>query len=182
MIEAERISSRIDHPGVEDRTMRQQHPALVVVAVSCALLAGGARQLSAQLPKDACAQVTQAQVASALGMPVHEGQSLNSLGTACSWAATSPNKARLTVQFMVADSYDRLKSERMPHVEKSPVAGIGDDAFSQTIPFSTTVPKMTTLFVRKGRTMVVVRTYDVPSSAKQLSAEKAVAHAVVARL
>jgi len=162
--------------------MRTQSRALVAVTVSYVLLAGGARPLLAQLPKDACAEVTQAQVATALGMPVHEGQSINSLGTACSWAATSPNKARLTVQFMVADSYDKLKSERMPHVEKGPVAGLGDDAFSQTIPFSTTVPKMTTLFVRKGKTMVVVRTYGVSDGAKQLSAEKAVARAVVGKL
>lgn len=162
--------------------MRTQTRALVAVAVSCALLAGGARALSAQLPKDACAEVTQAQVAAALGMPVHEGQSLNSLNTACSWAATSPSKARLTVQFMVADSYDKLKSERMPSVEKRPVAGIGDDAFSQAIPFSSTVPKMMTLFVRKGRNMIVLRTYGVLDAAKQLSAEKAVARAIVGRL
>jgi len=162
--------------------MRTHSRALVAVVMSCALLAGGARPLSAQLPKDACAEVTQAQVAAALGMPVHEGQSLNSLGTACSWEATSPNKARLTVQFMVADSYDRLKNERMPRVEKSPVAGIGDDAFSQAIPFSTAVPKMTTLFFRKGKTMVVLRTYGVRDAAKQLSAEKAVARAVASKL
>jgi len=41
---------------------------------------------------------------------------------------------------------------------------------------------MSKLFVKKGRTMVVVRVYGVPDQAKQLAAEKAVAQAVVSKI
>lgn len=163
--------------------MRPRRPALVLVAISCALLTTAAISSATQIPADPCAEVTQAQVATALGMPVDSGQKINE--SACQWPATGANAAkniRLTVQFMVADSYDRIKSGQLPGIEKVPVAGVGDDAIAQTLGLSTSVKSMTTLFVKKGKTMVVVRVYGVPDAAKQLAAEKAVAQAAVSKI
>lgn len=163
--------------------MRPRRFALVVVAPWCALLASAARPLAAQMPTDPCAEVTQAQVSTALGMPVGPGDKIND--KACQWPATGANAAkniRLTVQFLPAAQYDKLKGGQLPVVERAPVTGVGDDAFSQSVPFSTNVTKMTTLFVKKGHTMVTVRVYGVPDGAKQLAAEKAVAQAVVSKL
>ena len=163
--------------------MRTLRSALVVVAMSCALLAGAARSAVAQLPTDPCAEVTQAQVTTALGMPVGAAQKIND--SACQYPATGANAAkniRLTVQFTAAEQFDKIKSRQLPGVEKAPMTGVGDDAFSQSLPFSTNVPTMTTLFVKKGNTMLTVRVYGVADAAKQLAAEKAVAQAVVSKI
>lgn len=163
--------------------MRPQPNALVVAAMSCALLVTAARTVAAQLPTDPCAEVTQAQVTTALGMPVGPAQKINE--SACQYPATGANAAkniRLTVQFTAADQFDRIKSRQSPGVEKVSVTGVGDDALSQSLSFSTNVPTMTTLFVKKGRTMLTVRVYGVPDAAKQLAAEKAVAQAVVSKI
>ena len=161
--------------------MRPRHHAFVVVAVSCALLASSAGPILSQLPKDPCAEVTQAQVAAALGMNVGPGQVINSLNSSCAWSATGSSRVRLTVQFQVADTYSRIRNTQLPGVQKTPVAGVGDDAVSQTVGSSATAA-LTMLFVRKGKTMITVRVYGVSDSARQLAAEKTVAQAVVGKI
>ena len=161
--------------------MRPRHPAIVLVTATCAFLTSAARPLSSQLPKDPCAEATQAQVSAALGMPVGPGRDINSLHSACQWPATSSPSISLTAQFTVADGYDRLKGRVLPGLEQSPVAGVGDDAFAQTIG-AANGPKRTTLFTRKGKTMVTLRVYGVPDQAKQLAAETAVAQAIVSKI
>ena len=163
--------------------MRPQRNALVVVAMSCALLASEARRVAAQLPADPCAEATQAQVTTALGMPVGPPQKINE--SACQYPATGANAAkniRLTVQFSPADQFDKIKARQLPGVEKTPVSGVGDDALSQSLSSSTNASGMTMLFVKKGHTMITVRVYGVPDAAKQLAAEKAVAQAVVSKI
>jgi hypothetical protein len=163
--------------------MRPRRSALTIVAMSCALLASAARPMAAQGPADPCAEVTQAQVTTALGMPVGPAQKIND--SACQYPATGANAAkniRLTVQFLGADQFDKIKAGQVPGLERAPITGVGDDAFSQSLALSTNVPRMTTLFVKKGHTMVTVRVYGVPDAAKQLAAEKAVAQAVVSKI
>ena len=162
--------------------MRLRASAVTVAAISITILTSIPRLLWSQIPKDPCAEATQAQVSSALGTPVNAGQPINSLNTTCLWSATSSSRVRLTVQFMVADTYDRIKSGQLPGVERSPIAGLGDDAFAQTTSLGDNGSKLTMLYARKGKTMVVVRVYGVADQAKQLAAEKAVAQAVVSKI
>ena len=65
---------------------------------------------------------------------------------------------------------------QLPRVTKTPATSIGDDAFY------TAVSTLTTLAVKKGRTVFTVRIYGIQDQSNQKSMEKTLAGAVVAKL
>jgi hypothetical protein len=151
--------------------MRSQWIA-VVVTVAYLMLTGG-RGAHAQAPTDPCAQVTPAQVSSALGETVGAGQKSNAV--TCAWIADKPVHQVVSLNYSPPGPWDALKRP-MPGVTKSSVSGVGDDAMAET------VGTFTTLFVKKKNTTFMVRVYGVPAAAKQLAIETSIAQAVAAKL
>ena len=77
-----------------------------------------------------------------------------------------------------ASKWDPMKTASLPGVTKSPVSGLGDDAFSATMG---TNKQFAVLNVKKGATVYVFKVYGVDSPSDQLSIEKTLAADVVAR-
>ena len=78
---------------------------------------------------------------------------------------------------MISDAavWETMKTP-LPGVTKTSTSGIGDDAFY------TAVSTLTTLAVKKGRTVFTVRIYGVHEQSNQMAMEKTLAGNVLARL
>jgi hypothetical protein len=148
---------------------------VLVAGIVCAVAPCGPRAAYAQGPKDPCSPLTASQVGAALGMTVGPGQSTNP--TVCQWAAEPGAAARVsaTLQFWGEDAYAGMKAP-LPGIARTPLGGVGDDAVY------TTVGRLTTLSVKRGKVVFVVRVYGVPDQAKQMAVEKALALHVLAGL
>lgn len=147
--------------------MRARLLGLLAVPFLCTFAASAA---------EPCGVLTQAQVGGVLGTSVGAGEKITP--TACQWMARKPTGdaiRRLTVQFESADGYEKSKTP-LPGITKTAASGIGDDAFY------TTVASLTTLTVKKGKEVFVVRLYGVPGADKQKAMEKSLALDVAAKL
>ena len=143
---------------------------LVVVSV---LLASGLRAASAQAPSNPCAQVTAAEVSAALGETVAAGQQAGT--KTCSWSADKPTHQIVSLMYSPPGDWNTLKTRPMPGVTKATVS-VGDEAFAET------AANFTTLYVKKGSTIFMVRVYGVPDVGRQVAIEKAIAHMVAAKV
>jgi hypothetical protein len=152
--------------------MRSQCAAVVLTVICLVLVC--ARGAHAQAPADPCAQVTQAQVSSALGETVGLGQKSNTV--TCTWVANKPVHQIVTLMYSPPGDWDSRKTRQMPGITKNNVSGVGDDAIAETL------GTLTTLFVKKGNTTFMVRAYGIPDAAKQLVIETLIAQAVAAKL
>jgi hypothetical protein len=143
--------------------------AICVVAV---VLARGA---VAQAPKDPCTLLTPSQIAGALGVKdVGAGAPIGKTG--CSWSShDASNKAVVTLSFWKPEGFAAMKAP-LPNVTKTSASGIGDDAVFSTI------GAFTTLSVKKGGAVFLVKAYGVPDQAKQEAIEKTLAGDVIAKL
>jgi hypothetical protein len=146
---------------------------LVPVIVSV-LVASGPRAAGAQAPSDPCAQVTAAEVSAALGETVAAGQQVNT--KTCSWTANKPTHQIVTLMYSPPGDWNTRKTRPMPGVTKANVSGIGDEALAGTL------ANFTTLFVKKGSTIFMVRVYGVPDPDRQLAIEKSIAQKVAAKV
>jgi hypothetical protein len=146
--------------------------SVLVPMVVSVLIASGLRTAGAQAPSDPCAQVTAAQVSTALGETVAAGQKAGT--KTCSWTANKPTHQIVSLMYWPPGDWNKLMRP-MPSVTKAPVSGVGDAAFAQTF------GKFTTLFVKKGSTIFMVRVYGVPDVARQLAIEKPIAQSVAAK-
>jgi hypothetical protein len=72
--------------------------------------------------------------------------------------------------------WNTRKTRPMPGVTKANVSGIGDEALAGTL------ANFTTLFVKKGSTIFMVRVYGVPDPDRQLAIEKSIAQKVAAKV
>jgi len=145
----------------------------VIIAMGTALAIGTARRADAESTVDPCSLLTTAQVSSAIGGAAQPGQPINKTG--CSWSSTTP-KAMVTISFDNLGTYASMKTGRSPVVTKTPVSGVGEDAF-----YSTMGPT-TTLTVKKGDTYFVVRVYGFPDPARQREIEKTLGAEAAARM
>jgi len=88
--------------------------------------------VNAGTPGDACALLTAPQVSSALGASVGPGQPLMPNNTTiCTWSeqgAPAASARNVTVSLMTAKSFENGKTP-MTGITKTPVSGIGDDAY-----------------------------------------------------
>lgn len=99
---------------------------------------------------DACAVVTQTEVAAALGVPVGAGERIvPGDTTVCTWHEQGKNQVQarfVTIAFLEAQAYQMRKM--VPSLNNTPESGIGDDAYfskDKSMPFPT-------LTVKKGGT------------------------------
>ena len=145
----------------------------VIAALGHALAVGTVQGPDAAPTVDPCSLLTTAQVSSAIGGAAQPGKPINTTG--CSWSSTSP-KAMVTISFQNLGTYEHLKAASQPMVVKTPISGVGDDAFYQS------AGTWTTLTVQKGATYFIVRVYGVADQAKQKEIEKTLATEAAAKL
>jgi len=136
-------------------------PTGFVVLLCCSRIA-----LSQPAP---CTLLTQDQLSTVVGMRFGAGSPIATTG--CSWSSTGAAKVTVTVSMQSEKMFAGAKSA--PNTTK--VSGVGDDAF-----FSG-VQGFTSLWVRKGSRMVMVRLYGLPANEAQPKVTT-LAKAVVARL
>ncbi len=151
-----------------------KHSGLLIVGVAAAL-AVMARPAAAQAPKPPCTLLTPSQVAGALGVKdVAAGAPIGKTG--CQWVSQDKAlHAFVTLSFWDPAGFPSMKAP-LPNVTKTPAPGIGDDALYSTI------GQFTTLSVKKGGAVFLVKAYGVPDQAKQKAIEKTLAGDVIARL
>jgi hypothetical protein len=148
--------------------------AVLVPVIVSVLVASGLRVAGAQVPSNPCAQVTAAEVSAALGETVASGQQAGT--KTCSWTADKPTHQIVSLMYSPPGDWSTRKTRLMPGVTKATVSGVGDEAFAET------AGKLTTLYVKKGSTIFMVRVYDVPDPTRQLAIEKPIAQKVTAKV
>jgi len=148
--------------------------AILVPVVMSVLVASGLRGAEAQAPSDPCAQVTAAEVSTALGETVAAGQQAGT--KTCSWSANKPTHQIVSLMYSPPGDWDTRKTRLMPGVTKAAVGGVGDEAFALT------AANFTTLYVKKGSMVFMVRVYGVPDPGRQLAIEKPIAQTVAAKI
>ena len=144
-----------------------------------AILAGalatfGTLEAVAQSGSTPCGLLTAAQVSSAVGATVGNGEPLATTGCTWSWG-----RANATLSLWDASKWDQMKSAMLPGVTKSSVSGLGDAAFSATMGTS---KQFAVLNVKKGATVYIFKVYGVENPSDQLSIEKTLAADVLATL
>ena len=150
-----------------------------VVGIVGALIAGSAAAANARgapaapAAPDPCALLTPAQVGGTLGNGVGAGAPIGTTG--CQWTVASDPSLRATLTLSSADQWAMMKTP-LPNITKTAAGGIGDDAFF------TTLGTLTTLSVKKGTTVIVIRIYGVTGQAKQEAMEKTLALDAIAKL
>jgi len=141
---------------------------------------------SAAATPDACTLLTQKQVSDVLGVQVGPGEHLMPNNTAmCVWTelghkTTGNRKVVLSLYTQIGSRspVDRFNTAKTPinGIEKTPVSGVGDEAFYSTAPGLETL-----LVVRKGNTPFHIDVHGFP--AEQLKEkEKILAADIVAKL
>ncbi len=140
---------------------------------AAALTLTGLCAAPAQAAPSACALLTPAQVGAAAGAQVGAGDPIGSTG--CQWTAKSDPGIRVTLTLQDAEGWEMMKTP-LPHITKTQVGGVGEDAFY------TTLGTLTTLSVKKGGTVFIVRVYGVKGLPKQMSLEKSLAANVAGKL
>lgn len=156
--------------------MRPDHQRILGSLVTIVLGVTLARPAAAQAPKPPCTLLSAAEIGSELGAPVGAGEATGSTG--CQWIATRQVGAaipRVTLVFYGAGAW-RGMTANFPRVTKTTASGLGDAAVYAT------TGNLTTLSVKKGATVFVVRLYGVDGQSEQMAIEKTLALAVLARL
>ena len=153
-------------------TVTARSVSVFVPVMVSVLIASGLRAAGAQAPSNPCAQVTAAEVSTALGETVAAGEQAGT--KTCSWTANKPTHQIVSIMYWPPGDWNKLMRP-MPGVTKAPVSGVGDAAFAQTF------ANFTTLFVKKGSTIFMVRVYGVPDVSRQLAIEKPIAQTVAAK-
>ena len=148
--------------------------SLLVPLVVSMLVASGLRTAGAQAPSDPCAQITAAQVSAALGETVAAGQKAGT--KTCSWSANKPTHQVVSLMYSPLGDWNTRKTRPMAGVTRASVSGVGDEAFAMT------AANFTTLYVKKGSTIFMVRVYGVPDVVRQLAIEKPIAQTVAAKV
>jgi len=148
--------------------------AVLVPVIVSVLVASGLRVAGAQVPSNPCAQVTAAEVSAALGETVAAGQQVGT--KTCSWSAEKPTHQIVSLMYSPPGDWNTRKTRQMPGVTMASVSGVGDEAFAET------VGTFTTLYVKKGSTIFMVRVYGVPDVGRQLAIEKPIAQTVAAKV
>jgi hypothetical protein len=169
-----------DHSIMEEHTMRRSKQTAVtarsvsILVVVAVLVASGLRAARAQAPNDPCSQLTAAEVGAALGETVAAGQQAGT--KTCSWSANKPTHQIVSLMYSPPGDWNTRKTRQLPGDTKTPVSGVGDEAFAET------AANFTTLYVKKGSTIFMVRVYGVPEVARQVAIEKSIAQKVAAKV
>ena len=165
------------------RKNKRARTALATVTVLSLLNA--IRLASAAAPTNACALLSQAQIAKALGVEVDAGK--NIIGTDdCRWiqkgAAAGSDGALLQVNITKPQSFETGKTP-LPNWNETPITGLGDEAYSADRGGKITFPVSPSLSVKKGPVFVVIIA-KIPKATLELTKdiEKKVAVAILEKL
>jgi hypothetical protein len=148
--------------------------SLLTAAIASTIVAFSPRTAGAQVPSDPCSPLTSDEVSAALGETVAAGQ--KATDKACAWTATKPKHQIVSLSFSPSGDWTKRKTQQIPGDTKVNLTGIGDEAFSET------AGKYTSLYVKKGNTIFLVRVYGVPDLDQQLTIEKTIAKKVAAKV
>ena len=162
--------------------------APIAAIVGAILIVGGNGLTSAHAtpPDDACSFLTQTQVSTVLGFSVATGQRLvPSNAMMCGWSG--PGTPTIGGKKVVLDIFgplgkltpvDRFANGKTPAqgITKTPVSGVGDDAY-----YVTTPGLGTGLNVKKGNSAFQIRVYGFPPDQIE-TMEKTLAQDVLAKL
>ena len=102
-----------------------------------------------------CSLLTDKQVSTALGAPV--GAASPIANTGCSWKGTGSSKVMVSISLQSEKMFAGAKSSPPEAGKKTPVSGLGDDAFL------TGMQGFASLWVKKGTTVILVRVYGLPA-------------------
>jgi hypothetical protein len=144
-----------------------------ITACICASAALGSRTAAAQSAAP-CSLLTSAQVTAAVGVSVGAAQPIANTG--CSWSA--PHMI-VTVSLWDGSKWEQMKAPVLG-MNRTPVSGLGDDAFYTTMG-SASSKQFATLSVKKGGTAYLIKVYG-STVADQMSMEKTLAGDVLAKL
>ena len=130
---------------------------------------------------DACTLLTPAEVSQHLGVTVRPGVHIPELAKiTCGWSVSNPPKIdepKVVVSVKTVESFNTGKTP-VPNIQKTPVTGVGDEAYSATVP-----PFGTTLSVRKGKTAFSVSVRGTQLKLEQIQElERKLAALVLGRL
>jgi hypothetical protein len=120
-----------------------------------------------------CTLLAQNQISTVIGSGVGAGSPIANTG--CSWKATGASKVVVTVSMQTEKMFAGAKSSPAPNMTKTPVSGLGDEAFF------TGVQGFASLWVRKGTTFPLVRIYGLPINEAQTKL-RALATSVLSKL
>ena len=140
---------------------------------------------SAAAPTNACALLSRAQIATALGVEVDAGKNFIGPGD-CRWtqqgAAVGSEAALLQVNFTKPQSFETGKTP-LPSWNKTHISGLGDEAYSADRGGKITFPVSPSLSVKKGSVFVVI-VAKVPKATldQTKDVEKKVAGAILEKL
>ena len=162
--------------------------APMAAIVGAILIVGGSGLKSAHAtpPDDACSILTQTQVSTVLGFSVATGQRIvPTTAMMCGWSG--PGGPTIGGKKVVLDIFgplgkltavDRFANGKTPvqGITKTPVSGVGDDAY-----YITTPGLGTGLNVRKGNSAFQIRVYGFPPDQIE-TMEKTLAQDVLAKL
>lgn len=154
--------------------MKPHYSRYFFIACICASAVLGSRTAAAQSGPTPCSLLTSPQVAAAVGVSVGAAQPIASTG--CSWSAPH---LMVTVSLWDGNQWDKMKTP-VPGMNRSPVSGLGDDAFYTTMG-STTSKQFVTLSVKKGSTAYLIKVYG-PNVTDQMAMEKTLAGNLLAKL
>ena len=145
------------------------------------ILAGVLLVSRASAQSDACTLLTAAEVSQTLGVTVRQGVHIPELSKiTCGWSVSDPPKIdepKVVVSIKTVDSFNTGKTP-VPNIQKAPVSGVGDEAYSATVP-----PFGTTLSVRKGKTAFSVSVRGTKLKLEQVQElEKKLATVVLGRI
>lgn len=134
---------------------------------------------AATLPGDACSLFTTSQVSAVLGVGVSDGQHpIASSLLLCGWAPPGGPQIdgkKLSVSLMTERAFEVGKTP-MQGIAKTPVGGVGDDAY-----YVTASGLGTGLCIKKGNTYVQIRVGGFPTE-KEKELEKALAVQMLTKL
>ncbi len=154
--------------------MKTNYSRLFVIGCICVSAVLGSKTAAAQSATAPCSLLTSAQVTAAVGVSVGAAQPIANTG--CSW--TAPHMI-VTVSLWDGSKWDRMKTP-VPGMNRTPVSGLGDDAFYTTLG-SASGNQIATLSVKKGSTAYLIKVYG-PNVTDQMSMEKTLAGNVLANL
>jgi hypothetical protein len=128
--------------------MRSNLTISAIAGAICILGAGSSPSASGAPADDACSLLTQAQVSAVLGISVEPGQRvIPNSPKMCGWAGPGGptiDGKKVTLTISTPEKFDRGKTP-FQGITKTPVSGIGDDAY-----YVTAGGFGTTLNVKKG--------------------------------
>ena len=154
--------------------MKSNYLRHFVTACICLSAVLGSRTAAAQSGVAPCSLLTSAQVTAAVGVSVGAAQPIATTG--CSW--TAPHMI-VTLSLWDGSKWDQMKTP-VPGMNRTPLSGLGDDAFLTTMG-SASSKQFVTLSVKKGGTAYQIKVYG-PAVTEQMSMEKTLAGNVLANL